>query len=414
MQSEEAWGVVKAAEASLWAVLRPFLTSLKEQAHQWTVRIQRAATERRGDYWDSKYEPEEQQVMRECLEWVAEIAPEWQDSMKGLWPSYDPLGKHADHAILSDGESLIEIEGAIQTWAFNPLERMLARLEEFVGVMLDKRLALGSGSQIYELSPRLFTDAFQPPRYTSLRDGINKSYFSGDLGQVIRAGQERVGQLGRLGNERGDVPSDVAEAIERWVEEGFKLLRGLRVSEHSLDAGRNPADEFLFFVQNWKAYKNPYIDSGVRFAECVLFLGVVYLEEVRKNMPDYIESSAQKSQPQYSITINGGTIYGPVAMRLEAINSSIAGIMKQGTSDLAEALKALESAIIADTDGDDELRQDLLDNLELLANEAKSPPGERKRGVVKSLVTALKNAALSGPEIAKAMEAWGGILNTLI
>lgn len=413
VQSEEAWDIVKDAEARLWADLRPFLAALRDQVHQWTVRINSAAAERQADYWNSKYDPGEQHVMRECLEWVVQTVPEWRYCMKGLWPSYDVLGKHSQHALLSDDGSVVEVGDAIQTWATNPLGRMLPDLEEFLGILLDKHLALGASLQIYEFHPRLFTEAFHPPRYTSLRAGINERRFLSDLEEAIRAGKANAQEIGRFSGNHLQVSAGTEELIDQWIEECVKLLRGLQVSEHSLDAGRDVANEFLFFVQNWRAYINPSIVNEPRFASCVLSLGTLYLEEVRKNMPDYVESSGQKSQPQYSINISGGTIYGPVAMRLEAINSTIAGIMEQGTADLAEALESLEKAILADTQSDDELRQDLLDNLEVLANEAQSAPQNRKRGVIKSIIGSLKAAANSGPEIAKAMETWGGIITSL-
>ncbi len=87
--------------------------------------------------------------------------------------------------------------------------------------------------------------------------------------------------------------------------------------------------------------------------------------------------------------------------------------MQQGDVEIGKALKAFEEAIVADTHGDEELRRDLLDNLELLADEAQAPLGERRRGVVRSILASFRNAAMSGPEVAKAMEAWGQILTGL-
>lgn len=411
MQSGEACEIVRVAEHDLWTGLHPFLTSLRNEVHDWSLRLEYQSAPRKTAYQEGDFERQQrelEQVMRECWEWVSRTSYAWREQMKGLWPLRDTLGKYSQHAILSDDEALAELTESPQYWSSTSLEIKLSTLEELLDKILVHKLALGSSLRIFDFDPSLSLQSFHPPRYARLHEGINESLYVQDLEREVELGRHYAQHLGQFLDLFPSDRIDLEPDIDRWIEECTQLLRGIKVPDNSLDAGRDPAKDFQSWVPNWKACYSNLIADKSSFAVSIISLGVNYLEEVQKNMPDYLESD---QNPQYAITINGGTIYGPVAMKIEAINSTIAGVMEQGAADLGKALKALEEAILADTTNNEELRQDLLDNLEVLAEEAQAEPRDRKRGIIKSTLASLKNAALSGPEIAKALEAWGQVLS---
>ncbi len=79
--------------------------------------------------------------------------------------------------------------------------------------------------------------------------------------------------------------------------------------------------------------------------------------------------------------------------------------MQQGDPDLAKALKALESAVLADTANNKAGCDELLEILETVVEGASTPAERRKLAVLKAMLESLKNTAWAGPEIGKAFEA---------
>ncbi|OIJ63647.1 hypothetical protein [Streptomyces mangrovisoli] len=115
------------------------------------------------------------------------------------------------------------------------------------------------------------------------------------------------------------------------------------------------------------------------------------------------------------VSISGGTfIGGQFATQIENINSTIAGVVQQGSPQLAEALQVLRQAVQDQGGLGDDERADLLDNVGYLAQAAQTPPERRNRGLVRSVLAALTVAASSGEEVRRAMEAWGGVLHGIL
>jgi hypothetical protein len=133
-------------------------------------------------------------------------------------------------------------------------------------------------------------------------------------------------------------------------------------------------------------------------------------------MPDYTEASGQDiPEAKVSMSISGGTfIGGQFAGQIANVDSTIAGIVQHGQEDMRQALLALKQAVLSQPGLDDEQRGDLLDSVEYLAEAAQAPPEKRKRGIVKSALTALKAAAIAGSELSRALDAWDAVLHKLI
>ncbi|WP_329164194.1 hypothetical protein OG709_00265 [Streptomyces sp. NBC_01267] len=180
--------------------------------------------------------------------------------------------------------------------------------------------------------------------------------------------------------------------------------------------GRAVADGFDRLTQGLNACDYPLIAQPESLAQAYLCLGSSYLEEVVTLMPDYAGASEQAvPQPHVSMSFSGGTFYGgQFAAQIANINSSISGLSRQGGTEVADALKALEQAVLSQADLDEEQRRDLLDNVGYLGDVAQLPPEQRNRGIIRSVLAALSLAASSGNDLRQAMEAWGGVLRNLL
>jgi len=255
-------------------------------------------------------------------------------------------------------------------------------------------------------------DDIHPPRYGRLEDGVLSRLLAEDLAAQINAGRALEASLA------AGTPTSLT--VQDWIENVAGSVDGLtgNVNVPGVLAGLTPAvrDGFARLTSGASGCDNPVIADAGALGRAYLALGLAYLEEVKVRMPDYAEASGQAApESRVSMTIKGGTVYvGQFAGQIANIDSTIAGVVQQGSPDMADALKALEQAVMSQEDLDEEQRRDLLDNVGYLAEAAQASPEKRNRGIIKSVLSALKIAATSGAELSSAMDAWGGVLHRLL
>jgi hypothetical protein len=283
-------------------------------------------------------------------------------------------------------------------------------LREAAGCLTRWAMAL----QETRLSERVIDipDDIHPPRYGRLEDGVLSRLLAEDLAAQINAGRTLEASLA------AGTPTSLT--VQDWIENVAGSVDGLKgnVTVPGVLAGLTPAvrDGFARLTSGASACDNPVIADAGALGRAYLALGMAYLEEVQVRMPDYAETSGQAApESRVSMTIKGGTFYGgQFAVQIANIDSTIAGVVQQGSPDMADALKALEQAVMSQEDLDEEQRRDLLDNVGYLAEAAQASPEKRNRGIIKSVLSALKIAATSGAELSSAMDAWGGVLHRLL
>ncbi|WP_405780663.1 hypothetical protein [Streptomyces sp. NBC_00859] len=235
-----------------------------------------------------------------------------------------------------------------------------------------------------------------PPRHGKFTDGVLARLFTEDLTARIDAGRTLTA------SSAGG--ASAARSVPAWAKDTDDVLAGLEGAA----LGHH-------FTRLADACGNPLV-TGDTLGRACMAIGLAYLEEVRDRVPDYAEASGQELPgPSVSMTFSGGTFYGgQFAGRIANIESTIAGVVQQGGHEVADALRALEQAVISQEGLDEEQRQDLLDNVGYLAEVAQAPPERRNRGIIRSALAALTVAASSGEELSRAMSAWGGVLHGLL
>ncbi|MFC9282826.1 hypothetical protein [Streptomyces collinus] len=239
-------------------------------------------------------------------------------------------------------------------------------------------------------------EVLHPPRYGSLAKGRLARLVVGDLTAMAEEG-DSLEQ--RLADGRAQWPEALA-----WIERAGSLLTATL-------QGFQP---FSRAEEGVRMCRSPLVPEPRVLARAHTVLVLSYLREVQALMPDYIEASGQRlPEPQVSMNFSGGTfIGGQFAARISNIHSTVAGIHQEGRTDVAEALRALESAVLADR-MDDDRRSDLLDNVEYLTQAAATPPEERNRGLTRAAVAALTTAAAGGSALNAALETWSQVLHKL-
>ncbi|MGW5658406.1 hypothetical protein [Streptomyces humi] len=241
-------------------------------------------------------------------------------------------------------------------------------------------------------------DDVRAPRHARLSDGVLARLLAEDLrGQIARC--EALDASLAAG-------ASAPPLVERWRRETAEFLRRRLGEEAALG--------FTRVTRGAAACANPLVPDPNSLAQAYLSFGRAYLEEVRERMPDYAEASGQ-SRPEQQVNISGGTfVNAQFAGRIKNIDSTIAGVVQQGAPQLAEALKALERAVLGQAGLADDTRAELLDNVEYLAEAARTPPERRNRGLIRSVLAALTTAATGGEELHRALEAWGGVLRGIL
>lgn len=256
--------------------------------------------------------------------------------------------------------------------------------------------------------PLAFPDN-HPPRHGRLQPGRLARLVADDISEHITEGRALAVSLDESAAPRWPrknwvhaVRGSLQQSLCPEVADGFAEAAGWPDGQRIRYAER---DWFLRFTDTRPALDQAY-----------LALGIAYLEEVQERMPDYAEASGQDiPEARVSMSISGGTfIGGQFAGQIANVDSTIAGIVQHGQEDMGQALLALKQAVLSQPGLDDEQRGDLLDSVEYLAEAAQAPPEKRKRGIVKSALTALNAAAITGSELSRALDAWGAVLHKLI
>lgn len=246
-----------------------------------------------------------------------------------------------------------------------------------------------------------------PPRHGSVAQGILARILIEDLAAQVAAGRAL------------EADSPTARDLQAWGEKASEAMFGLppEVKERflGLAAGFACCDSYLLGTGDDERWEPRRRGDPALLGRAYLALCLAYLEEVQEYMPDYIEASDRAApKPQLAVTVSGGTFYGAqIAAQISNIDSTIAGVAQQGSTEMADALKALEQAVLSQADLGEDERRDLLDNIGYLADTAQTPPEKRNRGIVKSVLTALGLAATAGTELGQAVDTWGHVLRQL-
>ncbi|MFF8938105.1 hypothetical protein ACF08O_25960 [Streptomyces paradoxus] len=244
-----------------------------------------------------------------------------------------------------------------------------------------------------------------PPRNARFREGMLARLAAQDLARHISAGRALEASVATNAAEGG--------AIAAWCSESVDQLRAALVGVGN-DAPPHHTGLWIPGEGVWRGFE--YAIQGADDHATRLSLGLSYLEEVLQRMPDYAEASGQTApEPQLSVSISGGTVNIPqLAAKINNINSAITGVVHQSGTDVAEALRELQRAVVVQDGLEDSERQNLLDNVEYLATAANTPPEGRNRGLITSVLLALTTAAASAEQLQRVMDTWGGVLQGLI
>lgn len=265
----------------------------------------------------------------------------------------------------------------------------------------DDLSAIAAKLQEFQVSGPLvdIPDTINAPRYGQLREGVLARLLVEDLKAQITVGRKIETSL-----TDGTLAS---QSVYEWGDEVGKLLAGLTSAV---------LEGFVQLISGSVACDCPGVADPDILARAYLALGLAYLEEVQERMSDYAEASGQMApEPKVSMTFSGGTFYGgQFAAQIKNIDTTIAGVLHQGGSDMADALEALKQAVLSQQGLDADQSRDLLDNVEYLAEVAQAPPEKRNRGIIKSVLGALATAATGGAELGKAMDVWGEVLHSLL
>jgi len=289
------------------------------------------------------------------------------------------------------------LDQAIQPGATYSRAYLRAKVQDICKAML----SISAKLQAFPVPDSLIDvpDIVHAPRFARLNEGILARLITEDLETQIKTGRE----LENSPDSMGSLPP----SVRQWVVDVGNVLRGL--SPEVLQG-------FSQLISGSAACTCPGIASPFRLAQAYLVLGLDYLEEVRERMPDYAEASGQRApEPNISMTIKGGTFQGvQFGTKIENINSTIAGVVNQSGSDTAAALEALKQAILSHNGLGREETQELIDNVEYLAEAAEKPPEKRNRGIIKLALAALTGAATAGTELGKVMSSWGDVLHKIM
>lgn len=107
-----------------------------------------------------------------------------------------------------------------------------------------------------------------------------------------------------------------------------------------------------------------------------------------------------------AVTVTGGTV-GVVNMgNVAEIQVNLQALTQNGSPDLVEPLKLLTEAILQAQDADDARKNEFLEQVAALTEQAKAKPEARKTGTIKALFGAVKEGASA---VASVAGAWAAV-----
>lgn len=107
-----------------------------------------------------------------------------------------------------------------------------------------------------------------------------------------------------------------------------------------------------------------------------------------------------------TVTVTGGTV-GAINMgTAHDIQVSLEAITKNGDLAVADRLADLTNAILNADDADDAAKNELLEQVSFITEQAAAKPGERKPGAIKAMLSVVKDGAGA---IASAAGAWSAV-----
>jgi len=107
-----------------------------------------------------------------------------------------------------------------------------------------------------------------------------------------------------------------------------------------------------------------------------------------------------------TVSVTGGTVGAINFGNVKEIQVNLQALTQNGAADIVEPLGRLTDAILNAQDADEATKNELLEQVATLTAAANAKPEERKLGVIKTLIGAVK----SGSEaISSAAGAWGSV-----
>lgn len=110
------------------------------------------------------------------------------------------------------------------------------------------------------------------------------------------------------------------------------------------------------------------------------------------------------------VTVNGGNVGAINFGNIKEIRVRIEALSQQGEIGVAEALANLTNAILASEEAEEGVKNELLEQVAFLSEQAALSPKERKPGLIKSVLTAFREGVGTVKATAEAWNAVGPLL----
>jgi hypothetical protein len=120
-------------------------------------------------------------------------------------------------------------------------------------------------------------------------------------------------------------------------------------------------------------------------------------------LPRYQIPSSPSNLTLTNITVSGGNVGVINTGTIQRLDSSITVMREHGNDDLARAIKELTNAVIASQEVSDAAKNEIIQQLDFLADQVMSDAGSRPMGVIKSVLAGMRGGSLCSRRSGDAM-----------
>ncbi|MBC8553117.1 MAG: hypothetical protein H8D23_26150 [Candidatus Brocadiales bacterium] len=87
-----------------------------------------------------------------------------------------------------------------------------------------------------------------------------------------------------------------------------------------------------------------------------------------------------------NIKVDSLTIGALNTGNIQSVDASITNLKQSGNEQLANAIVTITDSVIASSDLQDKIKDELIEILSFISSEATAPPGQQRKGIAKSVI----------------------------
>jgi hypothetical protein len=115
----------------------------------------------------------------------------------------------------------------------------------------------------------------------------------------------------------------------------------------------------------------------------------------------------------HNIKVDNSTIGVINTGNIETVDVAVSALNNSGNNDIATALNQLTTEVVKNTEPQNDVKNQIVELLSLIASEATAPKERQRKGAMKALLSQLKDLLSVSSSLIQIWEKWGPTIHTI-